>query len=81
MLDENDVKQLEIIYQTDKNEANKRDLSMAIRHINMFESQVTAVKDILSNSFASNRSKITRLFVYTNIMDIQQGMELKRVKY
>jgi hypothetical protein len=81
MLNEDNIQQLEAIYQTDKNEANKRDLCMAIRHINMFESQVTAVKDILSNSFASNRSKITRLFVYTNIMDIRQGMELKRVKY
>lgn len=74
MLDENDVKQLALIYQTDKNEVNKRRLDMAINHINMFESQVERVKLILSDVTTPNRSKITKLFVYTGIMYTQKGV-------
>ncbi len=74
MLNENDIKKLESIYQTDKNEINKRRLDTAINHINMFDSQVERVKLILSDITTTDRSKITRLFVYTDIMYTQKGV-------
>lgn len=74
MLDENDIKQLGLIYQADKNEINKRRLSTAINHINMFDSQVERVKHILSDTTTTDKNKITKLFVYTDIMYTPQGV-------